>query len=182
MRYLYRIQKANERSKRRESLDEEIASERKKSEKRRRQSTNTEHLKRLKKINEDAAYNAGKKKLTSEQVLLQQSRQIIWNGCIPCLFEDAVDPSPWCDERPMNAEEIAAHDPDAVIWYALDYGHIVMHEHLWVFCSVCHLGMRSTNIGKIVPSVISVPNHGTSWHVPPTMKWKFIHHGKCMEQ
>ena len=125
MRYLYRIEKANERSKRRATIDEEIASEQKKSEKRRRQSTSTNHLKRLKKINQEAAYcvtesaKKGKKKLTPELILLQQSKQISWNGNIPCIFENDIDPSPWSEEGPMGKEEIPKHDPDAIIWYEL---------------------------------------------------------------
>jgi len=70
---------------------------------------------------------------------------------MPCFFEDLppaefqTPTSPTTAatavERPMTIEEIVRTDPNAILWKDLDYGHLIVHPNLWVFCAKCHLGI-----------------------------------------
>jgi len=188
MRYLYRMDKEKKRSKRRAVIDKEIETEKRVAAKKRRQSvTNVKQITKAanQKIQE-------KKKIaknqTPEEILLQQSRNVCTaNNSIPCFFEDLPttggEASP-----PMTIDEIVAHEPDAIIWKELDYGHLVAHPKIWVFCTVCHLGMRSTEIGKIIyfPSYAKVlPDTGSRtaavFKVAPTKRFLFLH-PQCIDK
>ena len=107
MRYLYRMDKAKQQSKRRAVIDSEIENEEKAAAKKRRQSvTNAKQITRA--ANKKAEEKKGRKNLTDEQVLLQASRNVCaGNREMPCFFEDFSDQSSGLEaEPPMTAEEI----------------------------------------------------------------------------
>lgn len=199
MRYLYRIDKANQRSKRRAVIDTEIECEQKAAAKKRRQSvTNAKQVAReANKRTEERRQN--RQNLTDEQLLLAAARDVcMGNREVPCFFgalsgqgaesaesiEDLVGNAS-TSPRLKQAVEILEYDPKAVVWHDLDYGHFIPHANLWIFCASCHAGMRSTNIGKIdyFPSVVhGAPPDASSrsgnslFNTAPSHRWLFYHH------
>lgn len=168
MRYLYRMDKANERSKRRAVIDTEIEDEQKAAAKKRRQSvTNAKQVAReANKRTEERRQN--RQNLTDEQLLLEAAKDVcMGHREIPCFFglhltekqEDdnqmTVQNEP-SSPRCRSVDEIQEYDPKAVVWKDLDYGHFIPHQNLWVFCATCHAAMRSTRIGRVqyFPSMV----------------------------
>lgn len=199
MRYLLQIQRGKQRSKRRQAIDEEIDTAQRQSEKRRRAASGTSVLKRLRKVNQEAAnFSSGYTVDVSDAdgddaSLYENTRKVCWKQCnIPCVLGSLVgldDDLHGVDDpdRRWTVENILEYEADAVIWREPEYGHIIQHPKVWVFCTMCHLGMRSTRIGAtaMTKQYQFDKTDGTvatfsAFHVPPAVKW-YVMHEKCID-
>jgi hypothetical protein len=195
MRYLYRLEKGRQRSRKRAVVDKEIKNEKQIAEKKRRLSNANGEIKKLRKAasklrgfgnaHEPKAGRARTKK-SLEQMLLEDNMAVIEGDMIiPCIFDNAPmkRPTDAREELFMTLKEdvdIYAQDPKAVLWKQYDYGNIIPHEHLWVYCCRCRCGMPSTEIGYIEQVNWPIPmckesQELTDYKIPPNIRWRLYH-------
>lgn len=148
LRYLFRLNKSNQRSRKRAAVDKQIKSEKQDAEKRRRLSNAVGEIKKLRKAaSKFRGQGTSKSKKSIDQQTYEESIAV-YEGekLVPCFFEPKqTTPLSSGDNTPNNLKEdfeILNFDPHAVIWRSYDYPNIIPHKHLWLVCNVCQCGVR----------------------------------------
>lgn len=196
MRYLYRLQKGKQRSRKRAAVDKEIRSEKQTAEKRRRLSNANGEIKKLRKVvsklrglgtgSESTAKNSRTRtKKSPEQVMLEESMSVYEGDVnIPCVFDLPTNVPPKKDDDfYMNLKddaEILAYDPQAIIWREIEYSNIIPHPNLWVLCCKCKSVMPSNEIGYTQQTNWSTPlckesQELTDFKIASNIKWRLYH-------
>lgn len=203
MRYLYRLQKGKQRSRKRAAVDKEIKSEKQTSEKRRRLSNANGEIKKLRKVvsklrglgtgsESNTKTSRGRTKKSSEQSMLEEA-MCVFEGdmMIPCIFDIPSKDAPVVTNQDLymtmkEDNEIVAYDPQAIVWREIEYSNIIPHKNLWVICCQCRGGMPSTEIGHAEQTNWTVPlckesQELTDFKMSANIKWR-IYHRKCWNQ